>query len=299
MTQEFDSLWWSVDAGAPGWWQFSEILKLDLNGLYRYITKTAQLPLASLRAGSTLSHARAREAERKSVSKESHRIPFVITFNPAWRNIPQVISSNLNIFRSSQRCLEAFSSLPRISYRRCNNLRDILVRAKHRRQAPRLRELSVVTEIGPFIAEGTTSYTFFSTNEQRRIRHHITCFSSNLVGMLQCNKCNAQYIGETKRHLSDRFDEHRRGIEEAIAKQPIDNPTAVSDHSTLPAHSMDNIELAPLELITSNRDGIRKAREAFLICKGKTLETFGLSRPDEIWSSNFFVFLHISVLVQV
>ena len=58
-------------------------LKLDLNGLYRYITKTAQLPLASLRAGSTLSHARAREAERKSVSKESHRIPFVITFNPA------------------------------------------------------------------------------------------------------------------------------------------------------------------------------------------------------------------------
>ena len=216
MTQEFDGLWWSVDAGAPGWWQFSEILKLDLNGLYRYITKTAQFPLASMRAGSTLSHARAREAERKSVSKESHRIPFVITFNPAWRNIPQVISSNLNILRSSQRCLEAFSSLPRISYRRCNNLRDLLVRAKHRRQAPRVRELSVVTEIGPFIAEGTTSYTFFSTNEQRRIRHHITCFSSNLVCMLQCNKCNVQYIGETKRHLSDRFDEHRRGIEEAI-----------------------------------------------------------------------------------
>ena len=100
--------------------------------------------------------------------------------------------------------------------------------------------------------------------------------------MLQCNKCNAQYIGETKRHLSDRFDEHRRGIGDAIAKQPIDNPTAVSYHSTLPAHSIDNIELAPLELITSNRDGIRKAREAFLICKGKTLETFGLSTRDEI-----------------
>ena len=78
------------------------------------------------------------------------------------------------------------------------------------------------------------------------------------------------------------FRNEMSGIEEAIAKQPIDNPTAVSDHSTLPAHSMDNIELAPLELITSNRDGIRKAREAFLICKGKALETFGLSRPDEI-----------------
>ena len=33
-----------------------------------------------------------------------------------------------------------------------------------------------------------------------------------------------------------------------------DQPTAVSQHFTLPAHSMDNIELVPLELITSNRD---------------------------------------------
>ena len=80
-----------------------------------------------------------------------------------------------------------------------------------------------------------------------------------------------QYLGETKRHLSDRFGEHRRAIEKAVAKQRIGQPTAVSDHFTLPAHSMDNIELVPLELISSNRDGIRKAREAFLISKGKTL----------------------------
>ena len=33
---------------------------------------------------------------------------------------------------------------------------------------------------------------------------------------------------------------------------------------------MDNIELVPLKLITSNRDAIRKTREAFLISKGKT-----------------------------
>ena len=71
-----------------------------------------------------------------SIKKESHRIPFVMTFNPALPNIPQAISSNLNILRSSERCLEAFSSPLRISYRRCKNLGNILVRAKHRRQAP-------------------------------------------------------------------------------------------------------------------------------------------------------------------
>ena len=52
-------------------------------------------------------------------------------------------------------------------------------------------------------------------------------------------------------------------------KKQIDQPTAVSDHFTLPVHSMDNIELVPLELITSNGDAIHKAREEFL---SKTLE---------------------------
>ena len=72
--------------------------------------------------------------------------------------------------------------------------------------------------------------------------------------MLYCNKCNVQYICEMKRHLSDRFGEHRRDIEKTIAKQHIDQPTVVSDHFSLPAHSMDNIELVPLELITKKRD---------------------------------------------
>ena len=115
--------------------------------------------------------------------------------------------------------------------------------------------------------------------------------NSNLVFMIQCNKCNVQYIGKIKHHPSDRFGEHRRAIEKAIAKQHIDQPTAVSDHFTLPAHSMDNIELVPLELITSNRDDIRKAREAFLISKGKTLEPFGLNRSDEIWSIYFSLYI--------
>ena len=84
------------------------------------------------------------------------------------------------------------------------------------------------------------------------------------------------------RHLSDRFDENRRAIFIAITQQLIDQPNAVSDHLTLPAHSMDNIELVPLALIASNGDAMRKAREAFLISKGKTVKPSGLSRPEKI-----------------
>ena len=56
------------------------------------------------------------------------------------------------------------------------------------------------------------------------------------------------------------------------------HPTTVSDHFSLPDHSIKDIELIPLELINSDRDGIRKACEGFLICKGKTLEPYGMNR---------------------
>ena len=75
--------------------------------------------------------------------------------------------------------------------------------------------------------------------------------------MIQCTKCRIQYIGETKRRLSDRFGEHRRAVEKAITQRGIDKPTAVSDHFTLPGHSLSNLELIPFELINSNRDAIR------------------------------------------
>ena len=41
--------------------------------------------------------------------------------------------------------------------------------------------------------------------------------------MVQCNRCNLQYIGETKRRLKDRFSEHRRTVDKT-------KPTTVSEH---------------------------------------------------------------------
>ena len=128
----------------------------------------------------------------------------------------------------------------------------------------------------PFFTVGTAFYTFISTNEHRSIRHHITRSSSSLIYMIQCYRCKVQYIGETKRHLSDRFGEHRRAIEKSLKQRHINQPTAVSDHFTLPGHLINNIEL-----INSNRDGIRNARETFLISKGKTLEPYGMNRRDK------------------
>ena len=78
-----------------------------------------------------------------------------------------------------------------------------------------------------------------------------------------------QYIGESKRHLQQRFGEHRRSI---LNYGHFPNPTPVSEHFNPANHSINDILLIPLELTRSNRDSVRKARKAHLIDKAKTLE---------------------------
>ena len=67
--------------------------------------------------------------------------------------------------------------------------------------------------------------------------------------MIQCNKCNVQYIGETKRHLSDRFGEQRHAIEKHN-NTLINQPPLQITLPYIPVLSMDNIELVPLEPTT-------------------------------------------------
>ena len=86
--------------------------------------------------------------------------------------------------------------------------------------------------------------------------------------MIQCNRCNLQYIGETKRRLKDRFNEHRRTIDNPNAKS---KPTTAAEHFlSSPNHTANDMQLIPIEKIFSNQDSIHKAKEAFLISKGGT-----------------------------
>ena len=99
------------------------------------------------------------------------------------------------------------------------------------------------------------------------------------VLMVHCRRCNYQYLGETKRRLGDRFNEHRRPVDRPT---PTSRPTAVSDHFLSDDHTTNDIELIPLELIHSSRDAIRKAREAYLIKRGQTLEPKGINKREEM-----------------
>ena len=108
----------------------------------------------------------------------------------------------------------------------------------------------------------------------------MTCNTNNIIYMVQCTKCNLQYIGETKRRLKDRFNEHRRAVDKPNI---ISKPTTVSEHFLTANHSASDMLLIPIQKLYSARDSIRKAREAFLITKANTLEPNGLNKRDETY----------------
>ena len=130
-----------------------------------------------------------------------------------------------------------------------------------------------------YITDGRTNYTFSATGETRTITDHIDCNSKNLIYMVHCRRCNKQYLGETKRRLKDRFNEHRRPVDRPT---PTSRPTTVSDQFLSDDHTTNDIELTPVEFIHSSRDAIRKARKAYLIERGQTLEPKGINKRDEM-----------------
>ena len=107
-------------------------------------------------------------------------------------------------------------------------------------------------------------------------------------------KCSATVVGldlvlalskvrrcSLKRRLKDRFNEHRRTLDNANTKS---KPTTVAEHFLSSPHNISkDMQLIPIEKIFSNRDSIRKAREAFLILKGRTIDPNGLNIREETY----------------
>ena len=148
--------------------------------------------------------------------------------------VSHIIKKHFNLLLSSNRFKSVFQHPPVVAFRRSPNLRDLLVTAKIPFNSTNPQLPSGSFRCGkncatcPYISHGLTTYTFFSTRETRLIKSNLTCETKNLIYMIQCNRCNLQYIGKTKRRLKDRFNEHRRTIDNPNDKS---KPTTAAEHA--------------------------------------------------------------------
>lgn len=165
------------------------------------ITKAKAIPQADLRTPK---------------SKPSEDVTaFVSTHNPSNPNLWPLIQSTLEVVKTSDRMKEALKQTKIIkSKRQPANLKRILTRANfsnrnnkggsYKCYDKRCGTCSNINE--------TDSIRITTTGEVFHIRKPMNCKSKNVLYLITCNKCKAQYTGKTHSTLAKRFTVHRQQI---------------------------------------------------------------------------------------
>ena len=100
--------------------------------------------------------------------------------------------------------------------------------------------------------------TCHATGKKYCTKINITCRSSNLVYCITCRTCGKQYVGQTKRSILDRFQDHCSNIR-TYQKRRKEEPTlfrqqdkkAVGSHFSEPDHNgIEDLIISVLAFIT-------------------------------------------------
>ena len=101
-----------------------------------------------------------------------------------------------------------------------------------------------------------------ATSVLHETKTNITCNSSNLIYCITCRKCKKQYVGQTKRTLMKRFNEHFYSIKVAHAakaegtEQTQGKIEAIGSHFSMPNHDVNDLQISVLAFITLTPESI-------------------------------------------
>ena len=105
----------------------------------------------------------------------------------------------------------------------------------------------------------------------------LSCSTTNVIYLISCAKCDQQYVGETKRKVSERLSGHRSSIRKHAN-------TFIARHFNLPGHTVDGIRIQPIEHITQSPGETeqdvtirRLDRERFWMLELGTMYPYGLN----------------------
>jgi hypothetical protein len=147
-----------------------------------------------------------------NIQQEENSAPRLITTfhsnNPKLQNI---LKEHHNILSQSEKLAKLFPAPPQVVFRRAKNLKDRLVHARTTTRnmgtqgsGPCGRKCKACN-----IMKRSTEVRSSQTNFQFKIKGNYNCLSTNIVYLLECNKCHFQYIGETKNEFRVRLNGHR------------------------------------------------------------------------------------------
>ena len=170
-----------------------------------------------------------------------------------------------------------FPSPPLIAYKRQQNIKDKLIRAKVASNTRIQWNLVGMTKCNNCVAckciiEGKSIKL---ENNAWKINKRVDCNTKKLVYLLECDKnnCIEKYVGETERKFKERIKEHLGYARTNKQNQPS------GLHFNLPGHSIHNMKFTIIEQVTSNDPIYRKEREKFHIDKFNTFHSGMNKKP--------------------
>ena len=207
------------------------------------------------------------------------RCPFILTYNPQNPPLRQWISELYNsVLSINNRTSQALPLPPIVGHRNPPNLRSILMPSA----------LPTTTHVPPgcykceskrcvickdHLVEGA-SVCSDQSGKCFDLMNSLSCNSANIIYLLYCDICkNAQYIGETKNALKNRFYLHRSDINKNTG-------SLVTKHFNQKNHSIHNMKCVAVEKVYGHGHSARLEREKVWMKRLQTVWPMGLNSND-------------------
>ena len=191
------------------------------------------------------------EALNTKTTDSQDIIPFVCTYNPSLPNIGKIINQYWGLLKisTSQSVRHLHKSKPIVAYKRPTNIHDILVHSKMNKSAVSYnvtkcnrRRCSHCLTINE-----SDCFTSITTSCVHKIRQNLSCISTDVIYLITCKKCEAQYVEQTHQKCANRMNNHRFDI----VHFP-DMLTNVSEHFNSPGHNIQDCSFVPIEKVSNN-----------------------------------------------
>ena len=109
------------------------------------------------------------------------------------------------------------------------------------------------------------------TGKTYPIKATANCKTANVVYVIECIKCNKQYVGETENALHIRMNGHRSDIKHRHLEKPV------ASHFNSEGHSLEDLSIFVIEQIHREEANFRKAKESHWIQTLHSLVLEGLN----------------------
>ncbi len=221
---------------------------------------------------------------RDKERKEQRRPIFVTTYSPWWRNLRRTLTNHWDLIVSDPTLAKLFPEQPMIAYRRSRNIQEFVTRAR----LPEDEQVITQTEAQPYYPQISSSIskcnhpqcgTCKMLRRRREIRSTITkeifpindqmtCATERVIYLIECEKCNMQYVGQTNKALRQRMAKHREALRAG-------KPRRIYHHFNRNDHSEEDMKVTPMEKVPAETDIL--AREQEWITRLRTRKPDGLN----------------------